>query len=125
MEITLHTGTSGSEDMIHVDWFDENGVHKNTDVLIRILPQDRPRVLCVDVDGSKVFQSCGKRMVLMNEWDEFMFALFAVLSHSSYRYEVRCEAEGKRHYRRGELRVQMDAVMKFLTDQGVELKLRE
>lgn len=51
MEITIHTGSQGDRNVIHVDWFDHNNVKQRTDVEIRIQPQDKPRILEISVNG--------------------------------------------------------------------------
>jgi len=50
-ELTWHTGAPGDEMTIHVDWFDENNVHQHTDVVMQILPSDKPRQLRIWING--------------------------------------------------------------------------
>jgi hypothetical protein len=61
MSWTLHTGCMGDRTDITVDWFDENMVGKRNDVCVRILNQDKPRVLVIEVDGHIVWQSPTRR----------------------------------------------------------------
>lgn len=69
MEITLHTGCPGSNDLIHIDWFDENNVHQDTALEIVIRDQDKPRRLEIRLNGetvatippiNPVCEDCGK-----------------------------------------------------------------
>lgn len=49
--ITFHTGSTGDELTINIEWFDHNNTIHRNDVVIRILDQDKPRTLQVLFDG--------------------------------------------------------------------------
>ena len=54
MEITIHTGSIGACNKINVDWFDENGVRKTNVIEIDVMNVDRPRTLCLKLDGKRI-----------------------------------------------------------------------
>lgn len=54
MEITIHTGSMGACNKINVDWFDENGVRKANIIEINVCNMDKPRTLCIKLDGELV-----------------------------------------------------------------------
>jgi len=51
MEITIHTGFMGDINIIHVSWYNENGVRQATDIELNIQPQDKPRTLELKING--------------------------------------------------------------------------
>jgi hypothetical protein len=58
-EWTLHTGLDGSEQTIHIDWFNENNVHRTDTLCIRILPRDKPRTLVIELNDVEVARVVG------------------------------------------------------------------
>lgn len=53
-ELSWHTGFPGELILLHVEWFDENGVDHRTDVEVGILERDKPRTLEVKINGVSV-----------------------------------------------------------------------
>ena len=56
-EITLHIGETDSYHTIYLDCLQHDGTRKTTEVEIHVLPQDRPRVFEVKIDGEFVYLS--------------------------------------------------------------------
>jgi len=52
-EITLHTGTIGDQNKLHINWHDENNVPQLNDIEIDIEEQDKPRTLVIRVQVSR------------------------------------------------------------------------
>lgn len=56
-EITLHIGEPDSYHTIYLDCLQHDGTRKTTEVEIHVLPQSRPRVFEVKIDGELVYSS--------------------------------------------------------------------
>lgn len=53
-EITIHTGSQGTYNTIHIDWFDHNNVKQKTTIEVNVMPQDKPRTLEVLINNIRV-----------------------------------------------------------------------
>jgi hypothetical protein len=53
-EITIHTGSQGDCNRIHIDWFDHNNVRQETIIDVNVLPQDKPRTLEIVINGVRI-----------------------------------------------------------------------
>lgn len=49
--LKIYTGLQGEENLIEIDWFDHNGEHHTTTIQVNVLPQDKPRVLDILING--------------------------------------------------------------------------
>ncbi len=56
-EITLHIGEQDSYHTIHLECLQHNGETKTTDIEIHVLPQARPRVFEINIDGEFAYSS--------------------------------------------------------------------
>jgi len=56
-EITLHIGEPDSYQAIHIECLQHNGTTKTFDMEIHVLPQARPRIFEIKIDGEIVYSS--------------------------------------------------------------------
>lgn len=56
-EITLHIGEPDSYHTINLDCLQHDGTRKTTSIEIHVLPQDRPRLFEIRIDGGLIYSS--------------------------------------------------------------------
>ena len=52
MEITIHTGCQGANNIIWIDWFNHNGIRRQDKIEIDIQEKDKPRTLEIKLNDA-------------------------------------------------------------------------
>lgn len=56
-EQTIHIGFPGESNIIHVEWLDENGFRQQVEIIVTMMPWDRPRTLQIHIDTRLVYSN--------------------------------------------------------------------
>jgi hypothetical protein len=66
-EITLHIGVPDSYHTINIECLQHNGTTKTFDMEIHVLPQYRPRIFEIKIDGEIVYSSEERDVYILTE----------------------------------------------------------